>query len=89
MIIIAIILILPALFFPPILLLNLPLLYLRHAYRHYFYNKAFRLKLSFECAACHNLNPASEKTGKLPIKISCCICNCKLQLRYSKDEGLC
>ncbi len=87
-ILIALCLLLPAIFFPPILLLNMPVLFLRYAYRQYFYNKAYRVKISFICPICNIFNPLVEKSGNLPTQIICAECGSKLDVLSLGDETI-
>jgi hypothetical protein len=79
-VIIILVMIIPGIFFPPILLINIPLLYLRQAYRQYFYSRAYRWKFSFQCPDCNIVNSPIERRGRLPLTIRCTECRSRLKI---------
>jgi len=77
---IALILLAIGVFFPPILLLNIPILIIRYAYTMYHYIKEHIVRLSFICPSCGKSVPLQEISDRLPFMIACPLCKIQLEI---------
>jgi hypothetical protein len=83
------ILLIPAIFFPPLLMLNLPLLFLR-SYLSQEWASMYEAVLmpEFTCPACGAANPAQEHKGTLPFETKCAGCGATLAVRPPPRRNL-
>lgn len=76
-----------SLFFPPALLLNIPILVFRSFMKQLIGLKQKRVRLSeFSCPKCMALNSSAEHNGRFPLYINCT--HCTQQIRVELAEAL-
>ncbi len=87
--VIMVILLISGFVFPPLLLLNIPILLLRAAWSYSVRAGYDRLRIGvFDCPDCGASNPPTELAGALPLDAKCVGCGCALEVRQAPRRNL-
>lgn len=87
-VVIVVVLVAISLFFPPTLLLNIPILVFRSFMKQLIGLKQKRVRLSdFLCSHCSTLNSSAEHTGRFPLFINCHHCGQQIRVELATASG--